>query len=341
MPLLQLNLTDVTLTEGQRGRLLDGLTRRMATLLGKRADLTVVNISQSPSGAWSLGGVPLQGAGWCASLVVHITAGTNTADEQSTFIASAYKLLEDVLGGPPRAPVYIIANEIPAHSWGYDGRTQLDRRPPPARTSQRPLTLRELSAAQAAPTFGTTGVALLLIDFQREYAPDGRLPLVGLGAAAAQAQRLVDVFDAQSRPVVHVHQKSPFVAGVLFAHGEPGAQPLAIPAVAAHHHRIDKGLPSAFSGTALAEMLTSQGIKQLVIAGAMTHHCVDSTARAAMHLGLEVVVVSDACATRALPGASEGQHSADEVHANALAALADRHAVVAPTRQVLEWLQPA
>jgi nicotinamidase-related amidase len=208
-------------------------------------------------------------------------------------------------------------------------------------TSSRPQTLRELSAAPARPTFGRDGVALLLIDFQREYSPEGRLPLVGLGAASAQAQSLVEVFDIQSRPVVHVHQKSALVTGVPFAHGESGALPLGTPVLLAHHHRIDKRLPSAFAGTELAQLLSASGIRQLVIAGAMTHHCVDSTAREAMHLGLEVVVVSDACATRALPGTREGHHSAEEVHANALAALADRHAFVAPTRQVLEWLQPA
>jgi len=131
MPLLQLNLTDVKLTIPQRNTVLAGLTERMASILGKRADLTVVNITQSDSGQWSLGGQSLGGQGWCASLTVHITAGTNTAEEQSSFIASAFALLQEVLGAPPAAPVYIIVNEIAACSWGYDGRTQLSRRQAP------------------------------------------------------------------------------------------------------------------------------------------------------------------------------------------------------------------
>jgi 4-oxalocrotonate tautomerase len=129
MPLLQLNLTDVPLTEGQRKDVLAGLTERMATLLGKRADLTVVNITQSDSAHWSLGGKSLEGRAWCASLTVHVTAGTNTPEEQSSFISSAFAFLQEVLAAPPAAPVYIIVNEIAAHSWGYDGRTQLSRRP--------------------------------------------------------------------------------------------------------------------------------------------------------------------------------------------------------------------
>ena len=129
MPLLQLNLSDVPLTDRQRTDVLAGLTERMASILGKRADLTVVNITQSDSAHWSMGGQSLESRGWCASLTVHVTAGTNTAEEQSSFISSAFAFLQDVLVAPPAAPVYIIVNEIAAHSWGYDGRTQLSRRP--------------------------------------------------------------------------------------------------------------------------------------------------------------------------------------------------------------------
>jgi 4-oxalocrotonate tautomerase len=130
MPLLQLNLSEVPLTYRQRTDVLAGLTARMASILGKRADLTVVNVTQSDSAHWSLGGQSLDGRGWCASLVVHVTAGTNTADEQAAFIESAFTMLKEVLAAPPSAPVYIIVNEIAAHSWGYDGRTQLSRRAP-------------------------------------------------------------------------------------------------------------------------------------------------------------------------------------------------------------------
>ena len=128
MPLLQLTLTELGKSAEQRSALLTGLTERMSALLGKRADLTVVSIAEVPAADWSCAGRVLPQAPWCASLVVHVTAGTNTPAELSSFIASAYALLRDVLNGPAAAPVYVIVNEIPAHSWGYDGRTQLDRR---------------------------------------------------------------------------------------------------------------------------------------------------------------------------------------------------------------------
>jgi 4-oxalocrotonate tautomerase len=129
MPLVQLNLTNTAFNDQQQPCVHAGLAERMASILGKRADLTVVNIAQS--GAWSVGGQLLTSPGWCASLEVTITAGTNTAEEISRFIASASALLKDVLAAPASAPVYIIVHEIAAHSWGYDGRTQLSRRPAP------------------------------------------------------------------------------------------------------------------------------------------------------------------------------------------------------------------
>lgn len=132
MPLLQLHLTDVSLTDTQRVQLHAGLTDRMRTLLGKRADLTVVQVHAAPVAHWALGGAALDGTGWCASLAVHITAGTNGADEQAAFIASAHALLVDVLGAPAQAPVYVLIHELPADRWGYDGRTQLARRPAPS-----------------------------------------------------------------------------------------------------------------------------------------------------------------------------------------------------------------
>ena len=92
---------------------------------------------------------------------------------------------------------------------------------------------------------------------------------------------------------------------------------------------VDKGLPNAFAATALADTLSVIGRPQLVIAGFMTHMCVSSTARAALDLGYRSTVVAGATATRNLPDpAGRGIVSAAEVQRGALAALADRFAVV-------------
>lgn len=334
MPLLQLHLAGTWPVDTQ-ATLQAGLTRLMADVLGKRADLTVVSVQQSPQASWSGGGVPLPSQAWCASLVAHVTAGTNTPAEQAVFVAEAHRLIADTLQAPATAPVYVIVNEVPAHAWGYDGRTQAARRPTPARQAAAPTTLRELAGLPGAVALRHGGAALLLIDFQREYGADGRLPLPGLGAAAVQAQRLAESFDRQGAPVIHVHHVARAAHGVPFASEEPGITPLPVPAMASGHRRLRKAWPSAFQETDLQALLQAAGIRQVVIAGAMTHNCVDSTARAALHLGLDVVVVQDACATRALPGVTGGDIGAEQVHTISLAALADRHARVASVRDLL------
>jgi len=307
----------------------------MADVLGKRADLTVIQIGHSPQSQWSVGGIPLSSGAWCASLVAHVTAGSNTSAEQAVFIDEAHRLLARVLDAPAGAPIYVIVNEVADHAWGYDGRTQAERRAQAAPTTLAPRTLRGLAGLPERAAVRPEEAALLLIDFQREYGPDGRLPLTGLGAAAQRAQRLVEAFDAQGALVIHVHHVARAEQGVPFASKEPGIAPLPLPAVLPGHRTLRKSWPSAFQDTELLAILQAHGVRQVVVAGAMTHNCVDSTSRAALHLGLEVIVAHDACATRGLPGiASEPSLCAEQIHSTALAALADRHASVVSVRDL-------
>ncbi len=63
----------------------------------------------------------------------------------------------------------------------------------------------------------------------------------------------------------------------------------------------------------------------------MTHMCVSATARAALDLGYQSTVLSDASATRDLPDIDgAGTVPAAEIHRIELAALADRFAIVLP-----------
>jgi hypothetical protein len=62
-----------------------------------------------------------------------------------------------------------------------------------------------------------------------------------------------------------------------------------------------KNYPSSFVGTDLHERLQKLGVKNLVVAGFMTHMCVNSTVRGAFNLGYAATVVAKATATRPLP----------------------------------------
>ena len=99
---------------------------------------------------------------------------------------------------------------------------------------------------------------------------------------------------------------------------------------------LGKGLPNGFAHTGLQNHLAGIGRPHLILCGFMTHMCVSSTARAALDLGYETTVVSDATATRSLPATDGGDAiPADAVHAAALAALADRFSAINSTADVI------
>jgi nicotinamidase-related amidase len=175
---------------------------------------------------------------------------------------------------------------------------------------------------------------LLLIDFQREYR-DGELPLPDINAAVVQAQRLRAAARQRGWPVVHVRQLAASPQAPLFAPGAPGSEFLPELQPAAGEDCVDKRLPSAFAGTELAGLLAGRGITCLLIAGLMTHNCVDATARDAFHRGFRVVIAGDACATRDLPDAA-GVVPAPLLQRAVLAGLADRIAEVGDVAALLQ-----
>ena len=90
---------------------------------------------------------------------------------------------------------------------------------------------------------------------------------------------------------------------------------------------LQKHFPNSFRGTPLLEHLRALGADHLVIAGMMTHMCVDATTRAAFDLGFSCSLAHDACATRALAFGDERVPAA-QVHAAFVAALSGLYAKV-------------
>ncbi|MHA1529608.1 MAG: cysteine hydrolase family protein [Alphaproteobacteria bacterium] len=183
-----------------------------------------------------------------------------------------------------------------------------------------------LQLAGATPTPSRLGAStLVLIDIQNEYF-DGPVKLTGVEAAAEVAAGLLARARALGSPVVHVrHRGRP---GGAFDPDAPRGQIHASVAPLGGETIIDKSLPNAFAGTTLAETLEAIGERPLVVAGFMTHMCVSATVRAALDRGLSSTVAMDATATRDLPDPTGGDLPADTVHRAALAAIADRFAVV-------------
>ena len=60
-------------------------------------------------------------------LSIIVTKGTNTGSEKAEWIALAWRIMTDALGGSEH-PNYISVNEIDGDDWGYNGLTQNGRK---------------------------------------------------------------------------------------------------------------------------------------------------------------------------------------------------------------------
>lgn len=179
--------------------------------------------------------------------------------------------------------------------------------------------------------------ALLLIDIQNDYFPDGKMVLERMEEAAASARMLLDAFRERGMPVLHLRHLSTRPGATFFVPGTKGAEINALVGPAAGEKVIEKNFPNGFRGTKLFDELRAAGVDGLVIAGAMSHMCVDATVRAAFDLGFRCTVAEDACATRALEfnGATL---PASEVHGAFMAALRVPYASVVRAREAIAAL---
>jgi len=99
-----------------------------------------------------------------------------------------------------------------------------------------------------------------------------------------------------------------------------------------------KNVNSSFIGTDLEQNLRNAGIATLVIVGATTNHCVETTTRMAGNLGFDARLVRDATWTFERTGPDGDYHTAEAIHAMTLANLSDEFAEIVTTKAVLDAL---
>ncbi len=182
--------------------------------------------------------------------------------------------------------------------------------------------------------------AYLIIDLQNDYFPGGKMELDGAEAAGQTAGQLLAFFRQSGLPTVHIQHLSVRPGATFFLPGTPGVE--IHPSVAPRPGEviIQKNFPNSFRATGLLAHLQQNDIQRLVVAGMMTHMCLDATVRAAADNGFECWVAQDACATRTLKF-GERSVPAPDVHAAFLAALNGTYARVQPGAEILAGLKAA
>jgi nicotinamidase-related amidase len=152
--------------------------------------------------------------------------------------------------------------------------------------------------------------ALVLIDLQKGIVGAPLEPRSGPNVVAS-AKKLAEEFRAAGTPVFPVRVAfSPDFADAPRQKVDAPMQPppgglppewseLADGVAAPGDIIVTKRQWGAFHGTELELQLRRRGVTTLVLAGIATNFGVESTARQAWELGFELVIVEDACASRA------------------------------------------
>lgn len=180
--------------------------------------------------------------------------------------------------------------------------------------------------------------ALILVDIQNDYFPGGKMELEGGVEASERAARLLAFFRDAHLPLVHIQHIATRPTATFFLPNTEGVKTHTNVAPTDGEVVFQKHFPNSFRETPLLEHLKREQIERVVIAGMMTHMCVDATVRAAFDFGFQCLVAEDACATRALT--HEGKTvRAEDVHRAFLAALNGTYSKVLKTDEIISGLK--
>ncbi|WP_300497256.1 cysteine hydrolase family protein [uncultured Methylophaga sp.] len=190
--------------------------------------------------------------------------------------------------------------------------------------SNTPTTLREIVGLGHQPA-RLSDSALIMVDCQNTYRV-GVMQLTGVEKAILEAKALLERARALNIPVIHIQHDggmgSPYDLTTDIGQISNEVAPKD------GEYVITKNFPNAFVQTELDERLKALNIENIVLAGFMTHMCVNSTAHGGFNLGYKPTVVASATATRPLQAAGGKVISAEQVQDGAIASTRDLYAAV-------------
>ncbi|SFF45280.1 Nicotinamidase-related amidase [Paenibacillus algorifonticola] len=178
--------------------------------------------------------------------------------------------------------------------------------------------------------------ALIIVDIQNDYFPNGKMELSNPEKAASNAAKVLDWFRQNHKDnIFHVQHIASDPALGFFLPDSEGAEIHEAVLPLENESIIKKHFPNSFLKTELQSKLKEKEITKVVVVGMMTHMCIDATVRAAVDLGYETTLIEDACATRELSYQNKVV-PAEQVHYAFVGALNGMYRAVKSTEDFLQ-----
>lgn len=175
--------------------------------------------------------------------------------------------------------------------------------------------------------------ALIVIDLQNDYFCGGNMELQEINKALIQTNKLIEYARKEKYKIYFVQHFATKDDATFFVKNTKGVE-LNKDLDIQDDVIIEKNYPNSFRNTILKNELDKENISELIICGAMTHMCIDSSVRAAFDLGYKILVASDACTTKKLQF-QDKIIKAQDVHFAFMSALESVFCEVKETEQII------
>ena len=140
--------------------------------------------------------------------------------------------------------------------------------------------------------------ALVVIDLQNDYFPDGKFPLWNTDATLANSEAAIAKARARNLPVILIQHVADGTKGIapFFNGGTTGVDiHPRILAAAPDGIIVTKAFADSFHNTTLEDTLARLGVGELLICGMMTQNCVTHTAISKAAEKYSVNILADCC----------------------------------------------
>lgn len=145
-----------------------------------------------------------------------------------------------------------------------------------------------------------TKPALLVIDPQNDYFPDGKYPLWNTEQILSNIEKAIEKTQQQDIPIVLIQHIADDSRGIapFFNKGSSGAEiHPGIKQAAPEADTVIKQFADGFEQTTLQQILDKHAIDELLICGMMTQNCVTHTAISKKAENYKVTILADCCTT--------------------------------------------